>query len=104
MALRIADARATFGGALDVARWDPTRPIIRPGPFGPGCPVAVEQLVNYAKQSADLVHGAPLLQDVSLTCNAVSVGIDLEFEPTPEPFGAVPDPTVDPCSDAGVDG
>ncbi len=40
-------------------------------------------------QSSDLVSGAPLLQDTSVECNALSIGLGFTMKPTGEPTKVV---------------
>lgn len=68
------------------------------------CPgnATYEQLVLTFSQSADLVSGAPQLQDVTKECNAVSLGIGFDVAPTGAPSGIVtPATPPDDCSTLG---
>jgi hypothetical protein len=59
-------------------------------------------------QSCDLVLGKPQLQDPSVTCNAISLGVGFTAKPVQAPTSAVapPAPGPNPCDpvDAGAGG
>jgi hypothetical protein len=82
---------------------------MKPVAFGLGlCPgdATYDQVIAGVAQGADLVFGAPQLQDPTRDCDAMSIGIAITMAPAAPPTTVVPSPppAPDPCtaSDAGV--
>ena len=92
IAFRLVGGRGTLAGAMDV---ESLKAALTPvaAKFGI-CPgnATFEQIASTLRQSADLVLGAPQLQDPTRTCDALSVGIGIEMVPAKPPTTVVPRP------------
>jgi hypothetical protein len=80
--------------------------ILRPVAAGAGfCPGSAlyNSLLKTVAQQLDLVEGAPHLQNTSVVCDSLSVGIAFEAAPIqPVTTALTPAPSPDPCGDAGT--
>lgn len=100
LAVRLADGAGIVAGAMTVtaahAAWRRARPECDPAWMLPNL-----------EGAADLVMGAPTLNDETVACDAISVGIGFHMKETTAPIEVVaapPDNTTDPCAapDGGV--
>ena len=110
VSVRLADgADGTIAGAMSQENLaERLRPTLVPFDVCPGT-ATYDQTIEQFAESADLVLGAPHLQDVEATCNAISIGLGFTMIPTGVPTRVVaPGTLVSTCpsdaGDAGADG
>lgn len=108
MLLSADHAKATAGiaaGALASDKFEVLlRPVAERAGFCPGSTLYNSFLRTVAK-FPDVVIDAPFLQDTTVTCNGISIGVGFDFAPI-QPVTEVVDPPPLPaskCSDAGTD-
>ncbi|MBI2393064.1 MAG: hypothetical protein HYV09_26000 [Deltaproteobacteria bacterium] len=98
--------RAVLAGALPVSSIDDLlRPIASGAGFCPGTPL-YQSLYRSVVRFPDVVIGAPNLQDTTLECDGISLGLGLDVG-TIQPVTKVVAPPAtppDPCGDAGTSG
>jgi hypothetical protein len=86
----------TIAGAVDPGHLeDALTPWLETFGLCPGN-ATFDQVVLTMTESADLVTGAPELQDTTVTCNAISVGLGFELAPVQPPTTISPTPTPAP--------
>ncbi|GAC1539428.1 MAG: hypothetical protein NVS3B10_30110 [Polyangiales bacterium] len=94
----------TLAGGLPKSAFEGLlRPVAAAAGFCPGSPL-YDTLQTRVQQYVDLVAGAPNLQNTTVPCDTMSVGIGMTVAPL-QPVTAVVDelPQRTPCDDAGVD-
>jgi hypothetical protein len=92
-------AMGTIAGASNTTRFiDAMTPMMRQYGICPGN-ATFEQVAATVAQSADLVNGAPLFQDVTRECDAMSVGIGFTAAPIlpSDSYSTTPGPGPDAC-------
>lgn len=93
----------TLSGAMPATSIDTlVRPIAVKAGFCPGTAL-YDGFLKTVSKFPDLVVGAPNLQDVDVTCDAISIGVGLDFAPI-KPVTQVIAPATPPpskCGDAG---
>lgn len=83
----------TIAGAMDTAQLkEALTPVAERFGICPGN-ATFDQVVTTLTQSADLVSGAPKLQDTSRDCNAISIAIGFSMAETGTPTAVQPSPT-----------
>ncbi len=91
----------TIAGAMNNKKLqDALTPVAKKFGICPGN-ATYDQVVTTLTQSADLVSGAPNLQDPKVECNAISIAIGFTMKPTGEPkeiYTAPPPTGTDDCS------
>ena len=92
--VKVADGTdGTIAGAMDTGQLKSAlTPVAEKFGICPGN-ATFDQVVTTLTQSADLVTGAPQLQDTSVTCNAISVAIGFAMAETGTPTQIAPSPT-----------
>lgn len=104
ISMRTDGTAGTIAGALHTAGLLSTIPTIN-GALCGGT-VELDALLAAARNSSDLVLGAPNLQDTTRTCDATSFGFGFEMRPIPShdaaPVAPVP-PTAPRCSETPAD-
>ena len=99
----------TIAGAMNTGKLkDALTPVAKKFGICPGN-ATYDQVVSTLTQSADLVSGAPKLQDPTVECTAISIALGFTMKPTGEPKEVIPTPPpsgTDDCSgaDGGTDG
>jgi len=92
-------ANGVLAGAIPASTLEATiKPVAIEAKFCPGTPIYVS-LLKTLQQFPDLVAGAPNLQDVNVTCDALSMGVGYEVAPM-QPVTTVaapPPPPPNPC-------
>ena len=90
ISFRIDGAGGIISGAAGTAALKAAlTPPLKAGNFCPGS-AASDAVFNALTSSADLVLGAPSLQDVTVDCNAISIGLGFDASPTGTPTTVVP--------------
>jgi hypothetical protein len=110
IAFKVADGSdGTIAGAMNTDKLkDALTPVAKKFGICPGN-ATYDQVVDTLTQSADLVSGAPNLQDTTVECNAISIALGFTIKPVGD-HSAAPikvsssDPGTDDCSggDAGT--
>jgi len=105
--VKLADGSdGTIAGAMNTDKLkDALTPVAKRFGICPGN-ATYDQVVETLTQSADLVSGAPNLQDTSKECNAISIAIGFTMKPTGDHSAAkiltsTTDPGPDDCSGEG---
>jgi hypothetical protein len=81
-------ANGTIAGASQTTKFvDAITPMMKQWGICPGN-ATFDQIAATIQQSADLVSGAPLLQDTSRACNSMSIGLGFTAAPT-SPSGTI---------------
>ena len=102
----------TIAGAMNTDKLkDALTPVAKKFGICPGN-ATYDQVVDTLTQSADLVSGAPQLQNTAVECTAISIALGFTMKPTGEPKEVIPTPAptgTDDCSgetgpDASKDG
>ena len=100
----------TIAGAMNTTKLkESLTPIARKFGICPGN-ATYDQVVNTLTQGADLVSGAPKLQDTTKTCDAISIALGFDVQPTGDHsaakvYTAATTPGKDDCDkpDGGTD-
>jgi hypothetical protein len=97
LTVRLSDGSdGTIAGAVTVSDLvTATTPLVESFGICPGNSTFTD-VIQTITQSADLVTGAPQLQDTSVTCNAVSIGLGFTVQPTGVPTTTVAQPPNGP--------
>jgi hypothetical protein len=98
----------TIAGAMNTDKLkDALTPVAKKFGICPGN-ATYDQVVDTLTQSADLVSGAPQLQNPAVECTAISIALGFTMKPTGEPKEVIPTPPpsgTDDCSgETGADG